>query len=153
AAGLQGWLVERSDPRAWPWLAATWVALLWADPTWAYDAGWLVKPYQLHWPALRDAGDWVRQHPRAVPERARILTWVPGEVRIASQRTTTLLPRSLFGPHLERTIRQYGVTHVLWGSFEPPPHIDPETYGPYLERLRLGLGLTDDRELYRSPRG
>ena len=28
------------------------VALVWADPTWAYDASWLVKPYQLHWPAL-----------------------------------------------------------------------------------------------------
>ena len=45
----------------------------------------------------------------------------------------------------------YGVTHILWGSFEPPAHADPETWGPYLERLRVGLGLTEDRELYRSP--
>ena len=35
-----------------PWLAATYCALVWADPTWAYDASWLVKRYQLHWPAL-----------------------------------------------------------------------------------------------------
>ena len=34
-----------------PWLAATYCALVWADPTWAYDASWLVKRYQLHWPA------------------------------------------------------------------------------------------------------
>jgi hypothetical protein len=49
-------------------------------------------------------------------------------------------------------IRQYGVTHVLWGSFEPPPDVDPEMWGPYLTRLRVGVGLSDDRELHVSPR-
>ena len=39
------------------------MALLWSDPTCSYDYTWLVKPYQLHWPALREAGDWVKAHP------------------------------------------------------------------------------------------
>ncbi|MBX6311496.1 MAG: glycosyltransferase family 39 protein [Isosphaeraceae bacterium] len=146
---LRSWSLA---PRAYPWLGATLVALWWSDPTWAYDATWLVKPYQLHWPALRDAGDWVRQHPEVVPEDARVMTWFPWEFRVASQRTTVLLPRSYFEPHIERAIQQYRVTHVLWGSFEPP-HIDPQSFGPYLDRLRLRLGLTDDREVYRSPAG
>ena len=157
-AGLRAWAAERLDPRGWPAAAATVVAVLWADPTWAYDATWLVKPYQLHWPALRAAGDWIRAHPREVPADARILTWFPWELRVAGDRTTVLLPRSLEGGtyelrRVEATIRQYGVTHVLWGSFEPAPHPEPEALGRYLEGLRHALGLTEDRELFRSPPG
>jgi hypothetical protein len=152
-AGVRDWLdANRVSSRARPWLAATLVALLWADPTWSYDATWLVKPYQLHWPALRAAGDWVKLHPDRVPADARIMTWFPWEFRLASGRTTVLLPRNYDLVRIEQVIRQYGVTHVLWGSFEPPPHIDPETWGPYLERLRIGAGLIDSREEYRSPR-
>jgi hypothetical protein len=149
-AGLGEWLRDRVSPRVRPALAATLVALLWADPTWAHDATWLVQPYQLHWPALRAAGDWVRAHPAVVPADARIMTWFPWEFRLASQRTTVLLPRNYSASHIRRTIDRYRVTHVLWGSFEPPPDVDPETWGPYLERLRLSLGLTGDREIYRS---
>jgi hypothetical protein len=141
------------DPRAWPWVMATVVALLWSDPTWAYDAGWFVKPYQLHWPALREAGDWVKAHPEAVPPDARVMTWFPWEFRVASGRTTVLHPRNFGLKRIDEVIRQYGVTHVLWGSFEPPPHVDPETFGPYLERLRLGADLTDANQLHASPPG
>jgi len=151
-AGVRDWLECASPPnRIRSVLAISLVALLWADPTWAYDAGWLVKPYQMHWPALRAAGDWIKQHPDAVPPDARVMTWFPWEMRVASQRTTVLLPRNYAQPRIETVIRQYGVTHVLWGSFEPPPHVDPEAWAAYLERLRLGLGLTDARELFRSP--
>lgn len=151
-AGCRDWLGAVSFPaRARPTLAAALVALLWADPTWAYDAGWLVKPYQLHWPALRAAGDWIKEHPEAMPPDARVMTWFPWEMRVASQRTTVLLPRNYAQQRIEAVIRQYGVTHILWGSFEPPPHIDPEAWASYLERLRLGVGLTDARELFRSP--
>jgi 4-amino-4-deoxy-L-arabinose transferase-like glycosyltransferase len=152
AAGLRDWASNNVAPRAWSVMALSLFALLWADPTWAYDATWFVKPYQLHWPALRKAGEWVREHPAEVPQDARIMTWFPWEFRIASQHTTVLLPRSLHPSHIRRTIDQYQPTHILWGSFEPPPHIDPETYGPYLERLRISLGLTDDREIYRTPK-
>jgi hypothetical protein len=156
-AGLRDGLAAWSLPaRARPALAATVLATLWADPTWAYDASWLVKPYQLHLPALRAAGDWIREHPQDVPPKARIMTWFPWELRVLSDRTTILFPRSLEGgPYelrrLRETIRQYRVTHVLWGSFEPAPHGDPETLGPYLERLRLSLGLSEGDEIYRSP--
>jgi Dolichyl-phosphate-mannose-protein mannosyltransferase len=150
-AGMRDWLSDRFSPAAGKVLILSLVALLWSDPTWAYDATWFVKPYQLHWPALRNAGEWVREHPDVVRPDARIVTWFPWEFRLASQRTTVLLPRSLHPSHIRRTIDQYGATHVLWGSFEPPPHVDPESYGPYLERLRVSLGLTDDREIYRSP--
>ena len=139
--------------RAVPWLASVLVALLWADPTWAHDASWLVKPYQLHWPALREAGEWVEQHPETVPPQARVMTWFPWELRVCSDRTTVLLPRNYNPARIEEVIRQYGVTHVLWGSFEPPPDVDPEAWGPYLERLRLGLGLTDARQVHASPPG
>ncbi|MGE5754801.1 MAG: hypothetical protein ACM35G_03650 [Planctomycetaceae bacterium] len=153
-AGLRDWLRAMAlPPRASPALAAAFVALLWADPTWAYDATWLVKPYQLHWPALREAGDWVEGHPEAVPPEARVMTWFPWEFRVASDRTTVLLPRNYARARIERVIRQYGVTHVLWGSFEPPPHSDPELWGAYLDRLRIALGLTDARELFRSSPG
>ena len=80
------------------------------------------------------------------------MTWFPWELRIASDRTTVLLPRNYSRQRIEEVIRQYRVTHLLWGSFEPPPHVDPETWGPYLEQLRSSLGLTSAGELYRSPR-
>jgi hypothetical protein len=157
--GLRDWgsLVNLS-PTARPWLGLGLVALLWSDPTWAYDATWLVKPYQMHWPALRAAGDWIRDHPEAVPPGARVMTWFPWELRVASDRTTVLLPRSLvLSPYelkrIDDTIRQYGVTHVLWGSFEHPPHVDPEFYGPEIDRLRTLAGFTDRLEVYRSPKG
>jgi len=146
---LRSWAVPA---RAHPWLAASLVALLWADPTWAYDASWLNRPYQLHWPALREAGDWVRTHPDAVPADARVLTWFPWEFRAAAGRTTVLFPRNYSAGRVDDVVRQYGVTHVLWGSFEPPEHADPEAWGGYLERLRLSLGLTDARLLHASPR-
>jgi hypothetical protein len=153
-AGLIEWLKEEQiGPRATGLLATTFVALVWADPTWAYDAGWLVKPYQLHWPAIRAAGDWIKAHPQSVPADARVMTWFPWELRIASDRTTILLPRNFSARRINEVIRQYKVTHVLWGSFEPPPHVDPETFGPYLEQVRAAMGLTSARELYRSPQG
>ena len=62
-AGLAGWSRAVALPRkAGPWLAAGFVALVWSDPTWAYDASWFNKPYQLHWPAMREAGIWSREH-------------------------------------------------------------------------------------------
>ena len=127
--------------------------MLWADPTWAYDASWYTKPYQLHWPALRAAGDWVKGHPEQVPPGARIMTWFPWEVRLASGRTTVLMPRNFDPARIREVIAQYGVTHVLWGSFETPTTLDPETSGPMLTNLRKSLGLLDDRELFRSPQG
>jgi 4-amino-4-deoxy-L-arabinose transferase-like glycosyltransferase len=151
AAGLGDWLRSTLAPGRWAAVAATIIACLWADPSWAYDAGWPLRPYQLHWPALRAAGDWIREHPEQVPPDARILTWFPWELRVVGDRTTILLPRNYSPAAIAGAIDRYAVTHVLWGSFEPPPDIDPETWGPYLERLRVGLGLSDDRLLYRSP--
>jgi hypothetical protein len=151
-AGALAWLQwNHVGGRVWAWLAASFIALVWADPTWAYDASWLVKPYQLHWPALRAAGDWIKNHPDRVPPDARIMTWLPWELRIASDRTTILLPRNYNPQRIEEVIRKYKVTHVLWGSFDPPPHVDPETWGSYLDLVRSRLGLTSARELYRSP--
>ena len=69
------------------------------------------------------------------------------------KRTTVLMPRNFDPRRIQETIDQYGVTHVLWGSFEPPPHVDPQTFGPYLDQVRLAIGLTDEKEVYRSPRG
>ena len=140
-------------------LACSLVALLWADPTWAYDFSWLSRTYQLHWSALREAGDWVRSHPESVPTEARIMTWFPWEFRLASRRPTVLMNRNLlpYHPrtpfHIKGTLQQYNVTHVLWGSFEPPPDIDPELRGPILTRIRTSLGLTASDELHRSPEG
>jgi hypothetical protein len=152
-AGLSRWLDEHKIcGRTRAWLGVTLVSLLWADPTWAYDASWLVKPYQLHWPALRAAGDWIKSHPEQVPPGARVMTWFPWELRVASDRTTVLLPRNFDPRRIDEVIRQYQVTHVLWGSFEPPEHVDPEFLGPYLDQVRTTLGLTTPREVYRSPR-
>lgn len=153
SAGLADWWREcHLAVKARPALAASLVALLWADPTWAYDASWFTKPYQLHWPALRAAGDWIKAHPEQVPPEARVMAWFPWELRLASGRTTVLMPRNFNPSRIDEVIRQYGVTHVLWGSFEPPPNVDPEGFGPFLTGVRTSLGLTDSREIYRSPR-
>ena len=135
---------------AFGWLAATYAALLWADPTWAYDASWFQKPFQLHWPALRETADWIKEHPDAVPPDARVMTWFPWELRVAADRPTVLMPRNYGAARIEEVARQYGVTHILWGSFEPPEHVDPETWGPYLEGVGTSLGLTPSKELFRS---
>ncbi len=152
-AGVLDWLDHlRIDTRIIPWLAATSCAILWADPTWSYDASWFVKPYQLHWPAIRQAGEWVRAHPEQVPAEARIMTWFPWELRVTSDRATVLFPRNYRLRRIDEVLKQYQVTHILWGSFEPPPfsEIDPEAWSRELERLRTALNLTDSRELFRS---
>jgi hypothetical protein len=152
-AGLIEWLGAHRVRRAVvPWLAVGYIALIWADPTWAYDATWLGKRYQLHWPAIREAGDWIRRNPQVVPPTARIMTWFPWELRVASARTTVLMPRNYHPGRIEEVIRQYGVTHFLWGSFEPPPYdeINPESWATRLDRLRVELGLTAEREVFRS---
>jgi hypothetical protein len=138
--------------RGIPWIAATFCTLVWADPTWAYDASWFVKRYQLHWPAMREAGAWIGAHPDRVPERARIMTWFPWELRVTSDRTTILMPRNYSARRIKQVMDQYGVTHILWGSFEPPPYyeINPEGWALELEHLRTALGLTDAREVYRT---
>jgi len=154
-AGLADWIRSlRSPTKVAPWLAVVTCALWWADPTWAYDASWLVKRYQLHWPALREAGQWVQAHPERVSPQARIMTWLPWELRVTSERTAILMPRSYSVRRIREVIEQYGVTHFLWGSFEPPPYyeINPESWAIELERLRTALGLSEARELYRSSR-
>lgn len=155
AAGALEWIASRRiDRGVVRWMAAGWVALVWADPTWAYDATWLGKRFQLHWPAIREAGEWIREHPDRVPRDARIMTWFPWELRVASDRTTVLMPRNYDPRRIEEVMRQYGVTHFLWGSFEPPPYdeINPDTWADRLERLKLELGLSRDREAFRSTR-
>jgi hypothetical protein len=154
-AGLAGWLESLGKgARIAPWLAAVSCVLWWADPTWAHDASWLVKRYQLHWPALREAGAWVQAHPEQVSPEARIMTWFPWELRVTSNRTTVLMPRNYSARRIQEVIRQYGVTHFLWGSFEPPPfyEINPESWALELEQLRTAIGLTVPRELDRSSR-
>jgi len=156
AATLRSWSAHVPQ-RIRPVAAAALASLLWSDPTWAYDASWLTSPFQLHLPALRAAGTWIREHPEAVPADARIMTWFPWELRVMSQRTTILMPRNFSARRNLETIGDgpfgYHVTHVLWGSFEPPPLVDPQTFGPYLDALRLQTGLSDEREIYRSPPG
>jgi hypothetical protein len=154
AAGVLDWLGKSGiERRAFGWLAASYVALVWAGPTWAYDATWFSSPYQLHWTTLREAGEWIRAHPEQVPADARVMTWFPWELRVTSNRTTVLMPRNYSAQRISEVIRQYNVTHVLWGSFDSQEHVDPETWGPYLEQVRTALGLVDARELHRSPRG
>jgi hypothetical protein len=152
-AGLIEWAERwRLGRGVVPWLAAGYLAMIWADPTWAYDASWFAKRYQLHWPAIREAGEWMRKNSDRVPPTARIMTWFPWELRVASDRTTVLMPKNYFPPRIEEVIRQYGVTHFLWGSFEPPPYdeINPESWATRLDRLRVELGLTAEREVFRS---
>jgi|SRR5579872_1046583 len=134
-----------------PLIAFTTAALLWADPAWAYDFTWLSKTYQLHWPEIMRAGEWIRAHPDSVPPGARIVTWFPWELRLASGRTTILMNRSLYPLAIERTIRDYQATHILWGSFEPPLDIDPELLGATFAQIRSALGIDPSSALYRSP--
>jgi 4-amino-4-deoxy-L-arabinose transferase-like glycosyltransferase len=157
AATMRSWSAH-VPPRIRLMAVATLAALLWSDPTWAYDASWLTKSFQLRLPALHAAGTWIREHPEAVPADARIMTWFPWELRVMSQRTTILMPRNFNARRNLETIGDgpfgYHVTHVLWGSFEPPPPpIDPHTFAPYLEGVRLQTGLSDDKQIYRSPPG
>ena len=140
-AGVMAWLRQHQiGRRATGWLAASFVALVWADPTWAYDASLAGQALSAPLAGPPRSGDWIKAHPQSVPPDARIMTWFPWELRVASDRTTILLPRNFSARRIEEVIRQYKVTHVLWGSFEPPPHVDPETFGPYLDQVRIGSG-------------
>ncbi len=80
------------------------------------------------------------------------MAWFPWELRVTSDRTTILMPRNYDPRRIQEVIQKYRVTHFLWGSFEPPPDIDPESWGSYLEGVRTGLGLTQRRELFHSSR-
>ena len=55
---------------------------------------------------------------------------------------------------ITEVIRQYGVTHILWGSFEPPPfdEINPEAWSDELDKLHTILRLTDQRKCTGRPR-
>ena len=70
------------------------------------------------------------------------MTWFPWELRVASDRTTILMPRNYNPRRIDEVIRQYGVTHVLWGSFEPPPYdeIDPESWATGLDQAARRAG-------------
>ena len=39
------------------------------SPPGRMSASWLTKPFQLHWPAIREAGDWMRFEPTPGPAR------------------------------------------------------------------------------------
>jgi hypothetical protein len=154
-AGVIAWCESlRLERGAIALLAAAYCAMVWSDPTWAYDASWLTKRYQLHWPALLEAGEWIRANPDRVSPDARIMTWFPWELRVTSDRTTILMPRNYSPRRIQEVIRQYGVTHFLWGSFEPPPYfeINPESWAHELDQLRTATGLRAAREVYRSTR-
>jgi hypothetical protein len=96
----------------------------------------------------------MRAHPEQVPREARVMTWFPWELRVTSDRTTILMPRNYDPRRIKTVMNQYGVTHFLWGSFEPPPYyeINPERWALDLEQLRTAIGLTDAREVYRTAR-
>ncbi len=153
-AGWIDWIARwRIQRPVVAWMAVGYLGMIWADPTWAYDASWLTqKRFQLHWPAIREAGDWIRANPGAVAPGARIMTWFPWELRVASDRSTVLMPRNYDPRRIHEVIRQYGVTHLLWGSFEPPPfdEINPELWADRLDALRVELGLSADRQVFRS---
>lgn len=134
------------------WSAVALAGCLWADPTWAYDASWFVKPFQLHWPGLVDAGKFIQEHPEIVTPDARIMSWFPWEMRVTSNRITVLMPRSYDARRIREVMDQYGVTHVVWGSFETPQHVDPESFGPYLTGVKAAIGLSESNEIYRTPR-
>ena len=64
------------------------------------------------------------------------MTWFPWEVRLSRAiGRPILMPRNLVDSEneinrIDETIRQYGVTHVLWGSFEPSPStLTPQVVG------------------------
>ena len=124
AATLLEWARQIMTLRLRAIAGGTLVALLWASPSWAYDFTWFSKPFQLHLPALRAAGEWMRQHPEVVAPDARVMTWFPWELRLFSQRTTILMPRSFDARRNRQTIGAgpfgYRVTHVLWGSSNRP---------------------------------
>ncbi len=152
-AGVVEWLDGLdARPALYRAVGVLWCALVWADPTWAYDASWLTKPFQLHWPGINESGAWIERHPEIVPKDARIMTWFPWELRATSDRATILMPRNYNARRIQEVVRQYGVTHILWGSFEPPPYfeINPEAWALELDRLRVELGLTESREVYRT---
>jgi hypothetical protein len=152
-AGALGWIDSLADgKRVRCLLAVTWCALVWADPTWAHDVSWLSNRYQLHWPGLREAGEWIRAHPDQVPPDARIMAWLPWEVRVLSDRTTILMPRNYKTLRILEVIQQYRVTHFLWGSFEPPPfdEINPQAWSEELDALHTILRLTEQREVYHT---
>ena len=81
------------------------------------------------------------------------MTWFPWELRVTSDRTTILMPRNYNPRRIQEVIDQYRVTHVLWGSFEPPPYyeINPESWSPELEQLKMALRLKESRELFSVP--
>ena len=91
----------------------------------------------------REAGEWIKAHPDRVSPQARIMTWFPWELRVTSDRTTILMPRNYNPRRIKEVIRQYGVTHILWGSFEPPPYyeINPESWMRELEQSANGTRL------------
>ena len=152
-AGILGWLDSLADGRrVGRFLAVTWCALVWADPTWAHDVSWLWNRFQVHWPGILEAGEWIRAHPDRVPPEARIMAWLPWELRVTSDRTTILMPRNYKTLRIQEVIRQYRVTHILWGSFEPPPfdEINPESWSDELDKLHTVLRLTEQREVYRT---
>ena len=76
------------------------------------------------------------------------MTWFPWELRVTSDRTTVLMPRNYSPRRIQEVIGQYGVTHFLWGSFEPPPYheINPESWArgagtaPRRDRADRGSG-------------
>jgi hypothetical protein len=155
AAGLLHWSMRRVSAKGLVAILLISVGALWSNPSWAHDASWIRSPFQLRWPALVSAGEWIRSHPEEVPIDARVLTWFPWETRVTSNRSTVLFPRALEGgayelSRLEDTIRRYRVTHVLWGSFEPSLEGDPEALGSYLQSLRESMGLSQSRLLWRS---
>jgi hypothetical protein len=82
------------------------------------------------------------------------MTWFPWELRVTSDRTTILMPRNYSATRIREVMDKYRVTHILWGSFEPPPYfeINPESWSTELEKLRTALGLTDEREVHRTSR-
>ena len=157
ASGLLAWGRPRLTGAGWLACALVVVGALWSNPTWAHDASWFLNPYQLRWPAIRAAGDWIRENPQQVPPNARVMTWFPWELRVASDRSTVLFPRALEGGayelrRIQETIQRYRVTHILWGSFEPGQQGEPEAFGDYLRALRESLGLTDTQLLWKSER-
>ena len=80
------------------------------------------------------------------------MAWLPWELRVTSDRTTILMPRNYKTLRIMEVIRQYRVTHILWGSFEPPPfdEINPESWSDELDKLHTVLRLTEKREVYRT---
>ena len=107
------------------------------------------SPRQL---ARPEPGDWIRAHPDRVSPQARIMTWFPWELRVTSDRTTILMPRNYKTQRIQEVIQQYRVTHILWGSFEPPPfdEINPESFSEELDQLHTALRLTAEREVYHT---